>query len=156
MDHSTFSRYCLSYLKGCLVNNLYNFWNNLIEISMWLYIRTGYGSQYCLQMMLETWKKPLIIKIKHLEHCWQIYLKQFFAGVMIYWLLTFMQFFWTYSPVPNCSWIKDHFWANFSIHFTLSFSTRVWVEKILLSFYGFRQISKTHPCYFFSPNSETR
>ena len=25
MDHSTFSRYCLSYLKGCLVNNLQNF-----------------------------------------------------------------------------------------------------------------------------------
>ena len=26
-------------------------------MSMWLYIRKGYGSQHCLQMMLETWKK---------------------------------------------------------------------------------------------------
>ena len=26
-------------------------------MSMWLYIKKGYGSQHCLQMMLETWKK---------------------------------------------------------------------------------------------------
>ena len=26
-------------------------------MSMWLYIRKGYGSQHCLQMMLETWRE---------------------------------------------------------------------------------------------------
>ena len=26
-------------------------------MSMWLYIRKGYGSQHYLQMMLETWEK---------------------------------------------------------------------------------------------------
>ena len=29
----------------------------LIEISMQLYNKKGYGPQHCLQMMLETWKK---------------------------------------------------------------------------------------------------
>ena len=81
-------------------------------------------------------KKLLIIKIKRLEHCWQIYLKHLFAGVMIYWLLTFMQMVSTYSPMPNCSGIKVQFCTNFPTHFTLSFSTftRVWLEKVLLSF----------------------
>ena len=121
------------------------FWKNLMELSMWLCTRKGYGSQHCSQMMLETWRKSLIIitililiiiKIKRLEHCWQIYLKHLFTGVMIYWLLTFMQTISTYSPVPNCSEIKVHFGANFPIHFTLSLSTftRAWLEKALLSF----------------------
>ena len=88
-------------------------------MSIWLYIRKGYGSQHCLQMMLETWKEPLIIKVKR-----QIYLKHLFARVMFYWLLNFMQMISTYSPVPNCSGIKAHFLDKFSppvslYHFTL-------------------------------------
>ena len=75
-------------------------------MSMWLYIRKGYGSQHCLQMMLETWKKATNNKKKRLEHCWQIYLKHLFAGVMIYWFLTFMQMVSTYFPVSNCIGIK--------------------------------------------------
>ena len=88
--------------------------------------------KWCLKLE----KKPLTIKIKRLERCWQIYLKHLFAGVMIYWLLTFMQMVLTYPPLFNCSGIKVHFWTNFSTYFTLSFSTftRVWLEKVLLSF----------------------
>ena len=106
--------------------------------------------KWCLKLE----KKTQMIKIKRLEHCWQIYLKHLFAGVMIYWLLTFMQIFSTYSRVSNCGGIKVHFWTNFPIHFTLSFSTftRVWLEKALFSFQGFRQVSKTHSFYF-SPYS---
>ena len=83
---------------------------------------------------------------------WQIYLKHLFAGVMIYWLPTFMQIVSNYSPVPNYGGINVHFRTNITTHFTLSFFTftTVWLEKALLSFKGFRQISKTHPCYFFS------
>ena len=36
-------------------------------MSMWLYISKGYGCKLYLQMILETLKKPLIIKIKCLE-----------------------------------------------------------------------------------------
>ena len=69
--------------------------------------------KWCLKLE----KKTQMIKIKRLEHCWQIYLKHLFAGVMIYWLLTFMQMFSTQSPVPNCSGIKVHFWTNFPLMF---------------------------------------
>ena len=125
-------------------------------MSMWLCIRKGYGVQHFLQMILETWKKATDKKIKRLEHYWKIYLKHLFARAMIYWLLTFMQMISTYSPLPNCSEIKVHFWTNFPTHFTLSFSTftRVWLEKAPISFYGFTQISKTYPCYFFSTYRE--
>ena len=118
---------------------------------MWLYIGKGYGSQDIYKWCLKLEKKPLIIKIKRLEHYWQIYLKCLFPGVMFYWFLTFMQMVSTYSPVPYCREIKIYLWTNFPTHFTLSFSTftRFWLEKSLLFFEGLRQISKTHPCYFF-------
>ena len=112
-------------------------WKNLIEISMWIYIRKRLW--FATLFTNDAWnlkKKTQMIKIKRLEHCWQIYLKHLFAGVMIYWLLTFMQMVSTYSPMPNCSGIKVQFCTNFPTHFTLSFSTftRVWLEKVLLSF----------------------
>ena len=76
---------------------------------MWLYIMKGYGSQDIYKYE----NNPLIIKIKRLEHYWQIDLKRLFPGVMSYWFLTFMQMVSTYSPVPYCSGIKVYFWASF-------------------------------------------
>ena len=132
MDHSTFFRYCLSYLKGCLVNSL----QNSLKCQCGFILGKATVRNIVYKWCLKLEKKPLMIKIKRLEHCWQIYLKHLFAGVIIYWLLTFMQMVSTYSPVPNCSGIKVYFWTNFPTHFTFSFSTltRFWLEKAFLPF----------------------
>ena len=137
MDHSLFSRYCLKLFDRLLSKQLVEFFERIL--SKWqcgFILGKAMVRNIVYKWCLKLEKKPLIIKIKRLEHCCQIYLKHLFAGVMIYWLLTFMQMASTYSPVPNCSGIKVHFWTNFPTHFTLSFSTftRVWLEKALLSF----------------------
>ena len=111
MDHSTFSQYCLSCLKGFLVNNLKNFLKQS-------YQKYKYGfilgktiiHNIVYKWSLELEKKPVMIKIKRLGHCRKIYLKHLFAGVMIYWLVTFKQMVSTYSSVPDCSGIKQMFW----------------------------------------------
>ena len=103
--------------------------------------------KWCLKLE----KKTQMIKIKRLEHCWQIYLKHLFAGVMIYWLLTFMQMVSAYSPMPNCSGIKVHFWKVFPTHLNLSFFafTRVWLEKSSSPFKDLDKFLKLIPAISF-------
>ena len=95
-------------------------------------------------MMLETWKKATNNKNKVFGALLTNLSKAFVCWSEIYWLLSFVQMLSTYYPVPNCSGSKVHFWTNFLTHFTFSFFTftRDWLEKALLSFEGFRQISK--------------
>ena len=92
-------------------------------MSMWLYIRKGYGSQHCLKMMPETSKKATNNKNKAFGAWLTNLSKAFFCWSSHLLIANFHANGLDLLSCANCSAIKVHFWTNISTYFTLLFCT---------------------------------